>query len=255
MSDGRRWDNVSRGCRVTEATQNVHSGRRALEMFVSRADTSRPSGAGMSRCFEAGFDTVFLRYYARFAEDVDVYHGGAHNGGTIGARAPGIPHACPGVRADGSSKFEVVLDTYRPKVEVPSPGPLVTYVYHMDQAGRWGDQFYPSGRVMPERAHPFGEQFVPRPDFIPRQGRWYCYELMVRANMPGLRDGRVAFWVDGELKGDFPNLRLRSVEWLKSNHVTLGVYTHNTRTVKDITLWWDDVVVATAYVGPQTPEA
>ena len=131
-------------------------------------------------------------------------------------------------------------------------GPLVTYVYHMDQAGRWGDQFYPSGMVTPSREHPFGEDFVPRPDFIPEQGRWVCYELMVKGNEPGLRDGRIAFWVDGELKGDFPNLRLRNVESLKANRINLGVYTHNPRTKTDITMWYDDVVVATSYIGPQT---
>lgn len=253
IRDGLKWDSVWGGCHITEQAEGVHSGSKALEMAVSRQDTSRPSGAGVYKHLEEGRDLLFLRYYAKFAADVDVYHGGAHNGGGIAARPSGAPQACPGVRADGSNKFTVVMDTYRPDADIPSPGPLVTYVYHMDQAGRWGDQFYASGRVMPRRTHPFGDEFVSRPDFIPQQGRWYCYEVMAKANTPGVRDGRIAFWVDGELKGDFPNLRLRNVDWLKANRIDLGVYTHNRRTTKDITMWYDDVVAATSYIGPQVP--
>lgn len=244
-----KWSSASGGCHITEDPAGVHGQGKALEMAVSRADTSKPSGAGVNQVFEEGADTLFLRYYAKFGQDVDVYHGGAHNGGGINARPPGTPSACPGMRADGSNRYTAVLDTYRPTPDIPSPGPLVTYVYHMDQAGRWGDQFYPSGPVG-ARAHLFGEDFVPRADFIPKQGRWYCYELMVKGNEPGVRDGRIAFWVDGELRGDFPNLRLRNVTRLKANRISLGVYTHNQRTVKDITMWYDDVVVATSYVGP-----
>jgi hypothetical protein len=72
---------------------------------------------------------------------------------------------------------------------------------------------------------------------------------MVRANAPGERDGRVAFWVDGGLAGDFPNLRLRSVPSLRANRVILSSYTSTQHA--DQTLWYDDVVVATSYVGPQ----
>jgi hypothetical protein len=254
IADGRKWDSVHGGCHITEDAEGVHGEGKALEFAISRADTSRPSGGGVNKFFEEGFDTLFYRYYAKFGAGCDLYHGGAHNGGGIAARPPGMPQACPGVRADGANKYTVVMDTYRPHEEIPSPGPLVNYVYHMDQAGRWGDQFYPSGQVMPRRAHPFGEEFVPREDFIPQQGVWHCYELMVKANAPGRRDGRIAFWVDGEVKGDFPNLRLRNVERLKANRVDLGVYTHNRRTVKDITLWYDDVVAATSYIGPMAPK-
>jgi hypothetical protein len=37
----------------------------------------------------------------------------------------------------------------------------------------------------------------PRPD----RDRWICYEFMVKANTPGQRDGRLAFWIDGRLRG------------------------------------------------------
>jgi hypothetical protein len=121
----------------------------------------------------------------------------------------------------------------------------------MDQGNRWGDQFVPSGRVIPPGRELFGEHFVSRPDFIPERDRWYCYELMVQANTPGRRDGRVAFWVDGRLVGDFPNLRFRNAATLKSDHVQLALYTENRRVRRDVTMWYDDVVAATSYIGPK----
>jgi len=251
--DEKKWDTSGGDCVITDRPENVHGSGKALEMTIVRPGTGLPAGAGVAKYFEDGCDTLFLRYYAKFGKDVELYHGGAHNGGGIAARAPGVPQACPGVRADGSNKFTVVLDTWRPSEEIPSPGWLVVYVYHMDQGGRWGDQFFPSGRVFPGSREMFGEEFVPRPDFVPEQGSWHCYELMVKANVPGDRDGRIAFWVDGRLLADFPNLRLRNTERLKANRIDLGIYTHNRRDVTDIKMWYDDVVAATEYIGPQAP--
>src|SRR6185295_319073 len=87
-------------------------------------------------------------------------------------------------------------------------------------------------------------------EIIPDRDKWICYELMVKANTPGKRDGRIAFWVDGKLAADFLNLRLRDVDALKSNRVSLGLYTQNDLIRGPIVMWYDDVVVATSYIGP-----
>jgi len=95
----------------------------------------------------------------------------------------------------------------------------------MDQVGRYGDQFIPAGEVRPrDNAGLFGPTFVPRPDFIAELDQWHCHEITGTGNTPGERDGRVAFWVDGKLAGDFPNLRYRSVAELKMNNVVLNSY-------------------------------
>lgn len=251
--DEKRWDNSYGACLVTENPASVHSGRKGLEFTLPYDPSRNGGGMAVQKFLGEGYDTLFLRYYAKFGADTELYHGGAHNGACIAARAPGVPQTCPGIRADGSNKITVVLDTWRPREEVPSPGDLVTYVYHMDQGGRWGDQFFPSGRVNPPGRDLFGEHFVPREDFIPERGRWYCYELMVKTNAPGARDGRIAFWVDGQLRADFPNLRFRNVDTLKLNRFDLGFGTENRRVHSDITMCYDDVVLATSYVGPQVP--
>jgi hypothetical protein len=58
--------------------------------------------------------------------------------------------------------------------------------------------------------------------------------------------------VDGRLAGDFPNLRFRSVESLKINRVDIALYGSRNNGLRRI--WIDDVVVATAYIGPMTPD-
>jgi hypothetical protein len=247
-----KWDNTWGGCLVTEEAENVHSGKKAVQMTVVRTGPGAGGGGlAVEKFFEEGFDTLFLRYYAKFEKNTELYHGGAHNGGRISAIAPGLPPNSPGIRADGSNQFIVRLDSWRVEEQVPSPGYLVFYVYHMDQGNRWGDQFFPSGKVIPPDRQLFGDEFVPRPDFVPERDRWYCYEFMVQTNTPGKRDGRVAFWVDGKLMGDFPKLRLRNVATLKADRIQLALYTENRRVRRDATMWYDDVVAATSYIGPR----
>jgi len=90
--------------------------------------------------------------------------------------------------------------------------------------------------------------FKSMPNFLPQRNRWYCYELMVRANTPGQRDGEVKYWIDGTLVSDFPNLNIRSVSTLKMDEAHIGLQAmHSERVNKK---WYDNVVIATKYIGP-----
>ena len=91
-------------------------------------------------------------------------------------------------------------------------------------------------------------------------GRWYCVEAMLKANSsPEKSDGVQAFWVDGELYGRFDGFRWRTTDKLKINSFWLLFYNTDqpARHNKDprpesrvMEVWFDDVVVATEYVGP-----
>jgi hypothetical protein len=237
------WDHTWGRVRVARDTPHVHSGVRAFELGIQGR-----GGAGMSKRFNPGFDRLFLRYYLRY----DAAFPGAHHvGGGLEGRAPGVPDATPGIKPDGTNKFTAILDHWAFNASVPPPGHLVTYVYHMDQQHEWGEQFYPSGKTQPginASRGLFGPSFVSRTDIVPERGRWYCYELMVQLNTPGQRDGRVAFWVDGRLAADFPNLRFRTVDTLKIDRAELSIY--ESRPMGPQRVWIDDVIVATAYIGP-----
>jgi len=176
-----------------------------------------------------------------------------HTGMAILGAAPGVTiGSSTGVRPDGRNHFTALVDTM-PTWTGSSPHPpgyMDIYCYHMDQGRKWGDIFFPTGEVYPpENDGLFGEHFVPRPNANAERDRWYCYELMVQANTPGERDGRVAFWVNGKLTGDFPNLRLRSVTTLKANQIIIVSYSSSVH--PNVTHWYDDTVAATSYIGPQ----
>ena len=249
---GNRWDTAWHTVRITQEPENVHSGRKAVEMAHVE-----PMSHGASKDFPDGLDTLFVRYYMKYHKDFPGCH---HTGMYVWAGAPGVilasgtDHSATGVQPDGQNHFVVGLDASRPRrrSDILPPGQMEIYCYHMDQGRRWGDLFFPSGRVLPgENEGIFGEGFVPRPNLVAERDRWYCYEFMVKANTPGERDGRVAFWVDGMLAGDFPNIRFRNVPELKIGHVVLGSY--SSRRDANKTLWYDDVVIATSYIGPQAP--
>jgi len=159
--------------------------------------------------------------------------------------------ATPGVPADGTNKFLANLENWRGEPETASPGLLNIYVYHPEQRSQWGDHFFPSGTVLPNSNEPFdfGPDFVSRPEVIPELGKWYCYEYMVKANTPGQRDGRIAFWIDGKLAGDFGNLRLRDIASLKIDRFGLSFHI-GSNPKGDAKKWYDDVVAATSYIGP-----
>jgi hypothetical protein len=244
---GNRWDGVWGLMRITRNPEHVHTGRQAAE--ITHAE---PRSHGAEKRLEPGFDTLFLRYYMKYHEQFPGCH---HTGMLIVGLAPDLRLADHvGVRPTGRDHFSARVDTMPPwSGEGASPGPpgyMDIYSYHMDQQRKWGDILYPTGDTYPPReAGFFGDGFVPRPNLMAERGRWYCYEVMVKANTPGQRDGRIAFWVDGKLAGDFPNLRLRSAAELKANWVVIDSYSSSRH--PNTTHWYDDVVAATSYIGPQ----
>jgi hypothetical protein len=77
---------------------------------------------------------------------------------------------------------------------------------------------------------------------------------MVKANTPGLRDGRIALWLDGAIIADFPNLRLRDTTDLKIDRVGISLH-GNGGILATSKKWYDNVVVAKSYIGPMSTDA
>jgi hypothetical protein len=70
----------------------------------------------------------------------------------------------------------------------------------------------------------------------------------VKINDLGQRNGEVAFWINGILKGRWTNLFLRSVDWLKINEASLTL--NASRSTQVNKKWYDNVVIARSYIGP-----
>jgi hypothetical protein len=221
---------------------------KVLEMMVPK-DNAEHSNSAVKGF--AGQEVVFLRFYSKFDPEFNQV-GSSHNGGYLAALSPGLPYATPGVKADGKNKFVASFECWRGEPETPSPGWLNVYCYHPEQRSQWGDHFYPNGEVMPNTSIPgnFGPAFVSRKNMTPVLGKWACYEFMMKANTPGSRDGRIACWVDGKLVADFPNLRLRDDADLKINHAAIDLHI-GSNLIRTNYKWYDDVVIATSYIGPK----
>jgi hypothetical protein len=239
-----RWTEAYHAANIRIATESANVFRgKSLEFRVPQ--TTNEVSNTVAKVVSPARDVLFLRFYARFDTGFNVV-GSSHNGSTISAK-----YCCPGVRADGFNKFLVSYEAWRDSAASPNPGRLNAYIYHPDQRDIWGDHFFPTGIVLPNTSLPFdfGPEFVSRPDVTPVLGQWYAYEFMVQANMPGRRDGRIAFWLDGQLIADFQNLRLRETTALAIDRFTLDLHVH-TNSLAPARKWYDNVVAATSYIGP-----
>lgn len=242
---GTKWSQAfhAANLRIATESEKVFRGSKSLEMTVPQ-QSGEVSNNLIGRV-SPGRDVLFVRYYAKFDAAYNVL-GSSHNGSTISGK-----YCCPGVPADGYNKFLVSYEVGREETGTANPGKLNIYVYHPDQRDIWGDHFFPTGRVVPFDRTPgnFGSAFVARSDAIPELDRWYAYELMVKTNTPGQRDGRIAMWLDGKLIADFPNLRLRNTTDLKIDQFTIDLHVHSP-TLGIARKWYDNLVAASSYIGP-----
>jgi hypothetical protein len=236
--------------RIATAAANVFAGGKSVEFYAPQQSAEWSNTVARELGRSGRVDVLFIRYYTKFDRSFNVA-GSSHNGGGISADYFINGGATPGEPANGTNKFLAEFESWRGDSTEPSPGRLNVYIYHPEQRSQWGDHFFPDGAVMPNTsiAGNFGSEFVPRANTVCDLGRWYCCELMVKANTPGSRDGRIACWLDGALIADFPNLRLRDVDSLKISRFNLSLHCgSNTR--GETWKWYDNVVAAKSYIGP-----
>ena len=252
-----KWTQAAGIARLRIATESGHyfAGAKGLEMKlpISTVETV----CGLVKTINPTVDTLFMRMYQKWDT---TYHttGSNHNGIMMSAKYPGPGVGTP---ADGTGWYLFQLDNdFIRRTGEADPGFDHMYSYWPKQRGVYGDLWFPDGYVLPY-SNAIGNQgdwlAYPNqyPDFkvlsnhLPERGKWYCYEVMVKANTPGQNDGEVKWWVDGKVVGDFPNLNIRSIPTLKIDtaKVTLDVNKNNPQV---ITKWTDNVVIATQYIGP-----
>jgi hypothetical protein len=267
-----QWSNRMRIATET-ANQHPHlDSHKSLEMSLPISETEL--SIALVKDLVPTQDVVYARMYQRYDAGYNS-PGSNHNGVRISAGYPDVAGTAP--PEDGTGYFLFLLQNNM-TATTPSPGKSQLYVYWPKQRTRingappgmqWGDIWTPPGAALPyiDAQHQVGDdgqavgnrgnwlafpndypQFQPMADFIPDRDKWYCVELMVKSNTPGNADGEVKFWIDGELKGDFTNLDMRSVASLKLD--TVHIMLHAGRTTRLNTKWYDNVVIAKRYIGP-----
>jgi len=188
-------------------------------------------------------DRVHVRYYIKFHPDCGYTH---HLPFLLADRVPTPwPKGFAGKKPGGDQFFGSALDAWGDWGKLPPPGKWMLYSYWQEMK-KSGDGMY------------WGNSFEAPQEPIER-GRWYCLEMMIRANStPEAADGEQAFWVDGKLVGLFKGMRWRSTDKLKLNSFwllhdgetgsTLHADKEHAKRVYD--LWFDDLVIAMEYIGP-----
>jgi hypothetical protein len=222
----------------------VHTGKASLQL-TARSNDGKAAGAGIERWLgDDGHEQVHLRYWIRYAPDYDqgnLHHTGGSIAGVAGHdRWRGMGGA--GKRPAGDDYFSTRVEGWRDWQRVAAPGFLHCYTYWMDMrrdrdGNYWGNMLGPAAD---ER-------------FVPERGRWHCVEQRVAVNAPGAADGELAVWIDGRLYLHYAGCRWRSTADVRIRRIGLLAYVHEAR--RDNTVWFDDVVVATGYVGTGAPPA
>jgi hypothetical protein len=250
------------------------SGRQSLLM-----DRRAGSGGSLYRRLKNtdasfGYDRVFVRYYVKFAEDCGEIH---HLGTCLGGNLPATPWPSvkAGVRPDGAKTFWSGIEPF---------GRAWTwdfYTYWCEMRGSpprgqtWGNVFIRDPRLVVDKGRWICvEQMIHMNDVEDSNGEqalWLDGKLVAHLGK-GFPRGRWTFdkfepgrggggvrWNDA--LGDrehfevpdggepFDGYRWRTVPELNINYVWLYIYTQKVAGHR-IRVWFDDVVVATDYIGP-----
>jgi len=229
-----RWGNGrDERTELTDEITDGSPGKRSLRVRFGHLYTHfRPS------------DQVYVRYYMRFHPNFGYSH---HLPFLLADRVPTPwPKGFAGKKPNGDEFFGTALDAWGDWGKNPPPGKWMLYTYWQEMKIS-GDGHY------------WGTNFTQPQEPPIERGRWYCLEMMIKANSaPDAADGEQAFWVDGRLVGQVKGMKWRSTDKLKINSFWLlhdgetgtslnGDKEHAGR-VYDV--WFDDVVIATEYIGP-----
>lgn len=190
-----------------------------------------------------GVDRMHARFYVKFHPKIGYIH---HFVTLWGDRTPTPwPKGWAGKKPSGDALFSSGIEPWHDWDKYPPPGVWHFYSY-------WHE-------MKPDGVGHYWGNFFNAPQEPIEPGRWYCVEAMVQANsVPEKADGEQAFWVDGNLVGHFKGIRWRSSDKLKLNsfwlldYVSDEVIKRSNEKYPDrvYEVWFDDIVVATDYIGP-----
>ena len=268
--DRDRWQDVRGADHITFTTDpaNVHSGTYAGEFTTDQKVTD----ATAKTWFMPGYDTVFVRWYVKFADD---FGKTSHVFSTLIAQR--VNDRWGWTRAGGAGKrpIDAFWTTFEPvrSKGVPMPGIWHFYTYWPEMHSWQTPEGASAGKPNAFYGNNFST-FEPQPV---QKGRWVSMEVMLKANTPGQYDGEQAAWIDGKLvahfapgtprgywlrdrffndpsREPFEGYNWRTRDDVKINCYTMGLYVTPGKGVAQVSrMWYDDVVLATEYIGPQVP--
>jgi hypothetical protein len=271
-----RWETADPKGRMSQSDDvpPPSRGRRSLLLHKQPGDGVR--GVSLYRRLRRengkGYPQIYARMYVKIGAKSDPIH---HFGATLGGNQPSTawPQVDAGKRTRGDASFWTGIEPYAEawRWDFYTYWMEMRSYEHEDGSGdvAYGNAFLREGA---------SGSWAPAGPAV-RRGEWACLELMVKVNDPvDARNGEQAFWIDGELvqkdgptvshlgpgfpRGSwlrdkwipdprgtpFEGFRWRSSPELLVNFLWLYIYTEQDG--YDIPVQFDDVVVATSYIGP-----
>ncbi|MBN2137255.1 MAG: hypothetical protein JW720_05580 [Sedimentisphaerales bacterium] len=259
---GSRWENLQ-NTEIMSLSADVPAplaGRRSLLITHVGGNST---GAHLYRRLMPGCDKLYFRFYVKFDPQCAQIHHFFHVGG-YNPPTP-WPQGGAGIRPEGNERFTTAVEPY---------------------GDNWRWDFYSywmKMRSSPDN-HSWGHDFINDPALKVAKGKWICVELMVKMNTPPTAsNGAQAIWIDGKPhlkdgriisslgpgypKGNwvwdsfnpdpngqpFEGFQWRSDEKLNINFLWLLLYITKAPPGHISNVWFDDIVVATSYIGPIEP--
>ncbi len=220
------WSEGKTGYGWTDDEQNVFFGNGALEIHQT-VGTHDPYEVHPEI---AETDVAHVRWYRKWEDGYDFTQ----------HKMPGVYAYADGVGGGGAGEIPTGYDKFSCKLFVTFSGHPRFYTYHPEQSGPYGDEL-PMNLVEEE--------------YTMETERWYCFEMMIKANTPGVHDGEIKMWIDDALVGHYTDMRFRDTADLKINTFTYSAYVGgNWTSERDQKLWDDQIVVANDYIGPMATE-
>ena len=248
--DLNRWNEKRGTIQLTE--DKPHAGRSCVHITMEQG---KNHGGDAIKWFMPGADRVHVRFYVKFSGDYQYNH---HFVWLMANQRTNKWSAFgkAGNKPDGTY-FSTAMESRFAWGKNPSPGEVNLYSYYLDMEldrkmdKYWGNAFFPPGPGKGEAASPSR--------IIPPLDQLQCWEFMIQANTTAdVADGAQAMWVNGKQVSTHTGIRWRSDLDLKVNCLWLEHYGYDdgdpTKAYwkKSQSVWFDDVVVATDYIGPQS---
>jgi hypothetical protein len=283
MDDLRaRWGYMSnRDGKVMSFSDDVpegSAGKRSLQMTATRDENQ---GGELYKTFDPGWDTIYLRFYTKFARDHGFH---THFVALRGFKDP-LPYPTGGAGRLAENRFSVTIEPA--DIQYSPPGIWQFYFGWPEMRSWQTPEGEPDGRPNPY----YGNVIRPEAPAIVPRGEWIAGEVMIKLNTSAeASDGELALWINGEpiihlapgnpegywlrerfytdpghaRSKPFEGFRWRhdmdvKINVLRLQHYIGGfsrtqAYSDNNPgyliNTEQATVWFDNVVMAREYIGP-----
>lgn len=265
----KQWSDISnKDGKVLAFSKDVPPGSHGGRSIQMTATLAENTGGHLYTRLPRPVDKAFARFYVKFPKDTGYIHHFVHFGGYNPSTS--WPQGGAGERPRGDDRITVGIEPYGHYGKFPAPGAWTFYTY-------WHEM-----KISGDRKYWGNALDGPKPTAIPLD-RWQCVEVMLQLNSaPDKADGELALWIDGKLetylkkgvpRGPWDGQGFKTAtsggepfegfRWRKSNDLKINFFwllyyiTENAPRQNKVSnppptsrVWFDDIVVATEYIGP-----